>query len=102
MSTTAAETADLAEARGDEAGRRARPSAAAAAAAASLPRLRTTGGEAAAFPSVDAMTSADRFQNESASRTRSFSAVQGRGPNGSAAERSENAAVPPAPRGDES
>jgi len=102
MSTTAAETPDLADARGDEAGRRARPSAAAAAAAASLPRLRTTGGEAAALPSVDAMTSADRFQNESTSRTRSLSAVQGRGPGCSAAERSEKAAVPPAPRGDES
>ena len=103
ISTTAAETPKLAAARGDDAGRRARPSAAAAAAAASLPRFRTVGGEASTFPSADAV------QKESTSRSLSLSAVQGRGPpggipcpKGSAAVRSESAAAPPAPRGDES
>eukprot|EP00964_Phaeocystis_antarctica_P110480 scaffold74831_cov67-Phaeocystis_antarctica.AAC.5 len=102
-STTAAETPELAAARGDDAGRRARPSAAAAAVAASLPRFRTVGGEASTFPSADAV------QKESTSRSLSLSAVQGRGPpggipcpKGSAAVRSESAAAPPAPRGDES
>ena len=101
ISTTAAETPELAAARGDDAGRRARPSAAAAAAAASLPRLRTV-GEASAFPSADAITSADRFQKALESLSLSLSAVQARRSKGSAAVRSESAAVPPAPRGDES